>query len=90
MSNTDETIPSPYEVAARNQKAGLLAGFMAAGYASQGHLTQAPAAVTNLSLERWNEAARLLGINPPSTETVDAAKVYLSQIVAAVNEAKKQ
>lgn len=80
-----------HEAAARNQKAGLMAGFIVAVAAEGGYLSQVSGGLVNLSDESWAEMADVLGINPPnSEETKDAVRVYVSQIVAGLAEAKRR
>ncbi len=83
MSNTE---PNLYESSARNQKAGQLAGFLAAFYSERGALPQAVQAATQISRERWDTIAELLGLNPPSEETIEAALIYLANIAAAIKK----
>lgn len=79
-----------YEELNRTIKAGKLAAFLAARYAQMGSLRSAAQAAGLLSEDTWADVAFLVGVNPPSSETVLAVQVILrntAQAVADVSDA---
>lgn len=86
MSDTDTTEPNLYQASARNQKAGQLAAVFVGYYAARGALAQADAALATLGDDYWDRTALLLGINPPSEETKEATRVYVSNAVKVLRQ----
>jgi hypothetical protein len=88
METYDKT-DNPYEDAARNIKAGRLAAYLAAHYATEGVLSHAVQAAGQLSEDSWDIIAEKVSVNPPSAKTVWLIQDILAAAEAAISPNKE-
>ena len=89
MESYDKT-DNPFEDAARNIKAGRLAAFLAAHYATTGALDHAVQAAGQLSDDTWEEIIEKVGVaNIPTAKTVWLIQDILAAAEAAISPNKE-